>query len=83
MQVNDAINTLALDLTKKLDSISCPVLLIYGTGDHIVKEQNAFDIQKRVKKCELISIKGATHFSTIFESEVPNRISSFIRAHRR
>ncbi len=83
LQVNDAVDTLALDLISKLDSISCPVLLIYGTADHIVKEQNAFDIQKRVKKSEVLSIKGATHFSTIFESEVSNRIGSFIRAHIR
>ena len=80
-QVNDTIK--AQSLADKLDSISCPVLLVYGTGDHIVNARNAFDIQKRVKSSELVLIKGATHFSTIFESVVPEKISTFIRANIR
>jgi pimeloyl-ACP methyl ester carboxylesterase len=66
-----------------LDSISCPILLIYGTRDYLVPKSNATQIQNKVRNSELFSIKGATHFSTIFESVIPEKISNFIRAHIR
>jgi pimeloyl-ACP methyl ester carboxylesterase len=63
----------------RLDSISCPVLLIHGTADYLVNESNAIHIKKRVKKSELTLIKGATHYSTIFETIVPEKIATFIK----
>jgi len=77
-QVQETIN--ALDIAAKLNSISCPVLLIYGTGDRIVDVSNAHEIQNKVKQSDMLLLKGATHFSTIIESEVSKKISSFIKA---
>jgi pimeloyl-ACP methyl ester carboxylesterase len=70
----------SLNLINELDSISNRVLLIYGTGDFIVNKTDATLIRDRVEKSELVLIDGATHFSTILEAEVPEKISSFIKA---
>jgi pimeloyl-ACP methyl ester carboxylesterase len=72
-----------LSKSETLDSISCPILLIYGTSDYLVPKSNATEIQNKVRESESFLINGATHFSTIFESVIPEKISNFIRAHIR
>jgi len=76
-QIDSTITFLSQSITD--DSITCPLLLIYGTRDLIVKHQNALEIQNRIKKSEVFLVKGATHFTTIFEEYVPEKICSFIK----
>lgn len=67
-----------LNLKKPRRSLSIPLLLIYGTGDLIVRDDNAAAIAGVHTNHDVMLIEGATHFSTIFEPGVANRISTFI-----
>ena len=52
-----------LDLTKNLDKITRPTLLIWGTEDKDTPISDAKKMEKLIPDCGLIEYPGATHFS--------------------
>lgn len=79
VQVGQVIADLGLNHVDR--SLSIPLLLIYGTGDLIVREDDAKAIARVHSNAEQMLVEGATHFSTIIEPGVATTISAFIRKH--
>lgn len=74
--VDEVIRGLAL--RNRLSSITAPTLLVYGTGDFIVPIENARILSEALSNATTYTVSGATHFSTVLEQGVADKIADFV-----
>ena len=51
------------DITDQLHKINCPTLLIWGTMDKAVSINDAYELEKLIKDCGLVTYDGCTHYA--------------------
>lgn len=57
------VNHVNYDITDKLQNIVCPTLLIWGTMDQVVDISDAYELEKLIKNCGLVTYEGCTHYA--------------------
>jgi pimeloyl-ACP methyl ester carboxylesterase len=70
------------DAAHVLENIGVPVLVITGDRDAFTPRQLAQQIARRIPHCELLVVRGATHYTAVEYPELVNlRIEKFFREH--
>lgn len=57
------VNHVNLDLTEEVKKIKCPTLLIWGTMDTAVSIDDAYELEKLIDNCGLVTYDGCTHYA--------------------
>lgn len=57
------VNHVNLDITNEVKNISCPTLLIWGTMDMQVSIDDAYELEKLISNCGLVTYDGCTHYA--------------------
>ena len=57
------VNTVNLDMTEDVKKITCPTLLIWGTMDKAVSINDAYELEKLIKDCGLVTYEGCSHYA--------------------
>ena len=57
------VETVNYDITDQLHKINCPTLLIWGTMDKAVSINDAYELEKLIKDCGLVTYDGCTHYA--------------------
>ena len=57
------VNHVNLDITNDVKNISCPTLLIWGTMDMQVSIDDAYELEKLISNCGLVTYDGCTHYA--------------------
>lgn len=73
------VNTVNLDITEDVKKIKCPTILIWGTNDQAASIEDAYELEKLINNCGLITYEGCSHYAYLerFEQTI-NIIRSFI-----
>lgn len=51
------------DISNKLNKIECPTLLIWGTMDKAVNINDAYELEKLIDNCGLVTYEGCSHYA--------------------
>lgn len=51
------------DITDQLYKIKCPTLLIWGTMDKAVSINDAYELEKLISNCGLVTYEGCSHYA--------------------
>lgn len=57
------VNHVNLDITEDVKNIKCPTLLIWGTMDMAVSIDDAYELEKLIDNCGLVTYDGCTHYA--------------------
>ena len=57
------VNHVNYDITDKVKKIKCPTLLIWGTMDQAVDIMDAYELEKLIDNCGLVTYEGCTHYA--------------------
>ena len=57
------VNHVNLDLVEDVKKIKCPTLLIWGTMDTAVSIDDAYELEKLIDNCGLVTYDGCTHYA--------------------
>lgn len=57
------VNHVNLDITDDVKKIKCPTLLIWGTMDMQVSIDDAYELEKLINNCGLVTYDGCTHYA--------------------
>lgn len=57
------VNHVNYDITDKVKKIKCPTLLIWGTMDQAVDIEDAYELEKLIDNCGLVTYEGCTHYA--------------------
>jgi len=57
------VNHVNLDITEDVKKISCPTLLIWGTMDMAVSIDDAYELEKLIDNCGLVTYDGCSHYA--------------------
>ena len=57
------VNHVNYDITDKVKKIKCPTLLIWGTMDEAVDIMDAYELEKLIDNCGLVTYEGCTHYA--------------------
>lgn len=57
------VNHVNLDITEDVKKIKCPTLLIWGTMDMAVSVDDAYELEKLIDNCGLVTYDGCTHYA--------------------
>ena len=52
-----------LDITEDVKKIKCPTLLVWGTMDTEVKVEEAYELEKLISNCGVVTYEGCTHYA--------------------
>lgn len=63
MMRNILVNHVNLDITENVKKIKCPTLLIWGTMDMQVSINDAYELEKLIDNCGLVTYDGCTHYA--------------------
>ncbi len=67
------------DLTEEVSKIKCPTLLIWGTNDSAVPIEDAYELEKLISNCGLVTYEGCTHYAYLERLDQTIRVlNSFI-----
>jgi pimeloyl-ACP methyl ester carboxylesterase len=70
------------DAAHVLETIAVPTLVITGERDAFTPRQLAQQMVRRVPQCEMLLVRGATHYTAVEYPELVNlRIEKFFREH--
>ena len=73
------VNHVNLDLTEDVKKIKCPTLLIWGTMDVAVSIDDAYELEKLIDNCGLVTYDGCTHYAYLERlQQTINVLNSFI-----
>jgi pimeloyl-ACP methyl ester carboxylesterase len=70
-----------LDPVAAAPAVRAPALLVYGGRDRIAPPDDGRALQRALPAARLELVRGATHFSTLFERGVEALIADFVDAH--
>jgi alpha-beta hydrolase superfamily lysophospholipase len=70
-----------IDLPRAADGVRVPVLLAYGTADRLVPLDQGRRLAAAIPSAELVTIPGASHWSTAFADETIRHAVRWIDAH--
>lgn len=71
-----------LDLERTAAEVRVPVLLVYGTADHLVPPEQGRRLVAVIPRAELVPVQGGSHWSTAFADLAVERAAGWIEAHR-
>jgi len=57
------VNHVNFDITDEVKKIKCPTLLIWGTMDQAVDIMDAYELEKLIDNCGLVTYEGCTHYA--------------------
>jgi len=57
------VNTVNLDITEDVKNIKCPTLAIWGTNDEAVPVERAYELEKLISDCGVITYEGLSHYA--------------------
>ena len=57
------VNHVNLDITENVKFIKCPTLLIWGTMDMQVSIDDAYELEKLIDNCGLVTYDGCSHYA--------------------
>lgn len=57
------VNHVNYDITDKVKKIKCPTLLIWGTMDQAADIEDAYELEKLIDNCGLVTYEGCTHYA--------------------
>ena len=57
------VNHVNYDITEEVKKIKCPTLLVWGTNDLQVSINDAYELEKLIKNCGLVTYEGCTHYA--------------------
>ncbi len=67
------------DISDKLSQIKCPTLLIWGTLDKAVSIEDAYELEKLIANCGLVTYEGCSHYAYLERFDQTIRVlKSFI-----
>ena len=67
------------DISNKLNKIKCPTLLIWGTLDKAVSINDAYELEKLIDNCGLVTYEGCSHYAYLERFDQTVRVlKSFI-----
>ena len=67
------------DISDKLKKIKCPTLLIWGTLDQAVNINDAYELEKIIPNCGLVTYEGCSHYAYLERFDQTIRVlKSFI-----
>ncbi len=67
------------DISNKLNQIKCPTLLIWGTLDEAVSINDAYELEKLIDNCGLVTYEGCSHYAYLERFDQTVRVlKSFI-----
>ena len=70
------------DASHILESVAVPTLVLVGERDIFTAQKVAEQIARRIPDCEMLVIRGATHYAILEQPELVNlRIEKFFREH--
>ena len=73
------VNHVNYDITDKVKKIKCPTLLIWGTMDQAVDILDAYELEKLIDNCGLVTYEGCTHYAYLERFDQTIRVlKSFI-----
>lgn len=57
------VETVNCDITEEVKKIKCPTLLIWGTMDKAVSINDAYELEKLIDNCGLVTYEGCSHYA--------------------
>lgn len=73
------VNHVNYDISLEVKKIKCPTLLIWGTNDQAVSINDAYELEKLIDNCGLVTYEGASHYAYLERFEQTIRVlKSFI-----
>lgn len=73
------VNHVNYDISLEVKKIKCPTLLIWGTCDEAVSINDAYELEKLIGNCGLVTYQGATHYAYLERFDQTIRVlKSFI-----
>lgn len=57
------VNTVNLDITEDVKNIKCSTLAIWGTNDEAVPVERAYELEKLISDCGVITYEGLSHYA--------------------
>ena len=67
------------DITDKVKNINAPTLLIWGSSDQAVSIDDAYELEKLIVNCGLVTYEGCTHYAYLERLDQTIRVlNSFI-----
>jgi len=73
------VNHVNYDITDNVKKIKCPTLLIWGTMDQAVDINDAYELEKLIDNCGLVTYEGCTHYAYLERFDQTIRVlKSFI-----
>jgi pimeloyl-ACP methyl ester carboxylesterase len=70
------------DASHILESVAVPTLVLVGERDLFTAQKVAEQMARRIPNCEMLAIRGATHYAILEQPELINlRIEKFFREH--
>lgn len=69
------------DITKEVQKITCPTLLVWGTNDEAVDISRAYELEKLINNAGLVVYEGCTHYAYLENLNQTIRVvDSFLRS---
>ena len=73
------VETVNYDISDQLYKIKCPTLLIWGTMDKAVSVNDAYELEKLIDNCGLVTYEGCSHYAYLERFDQTVRVlKSFI-----
>ena len=73
------VETVNYDISDQLYKIKCPTLLIWGTMDQAVSINDAYELEKLIDNCGLVTYEGCSHYAYLERFDQTVRVlKSFI-----
>lgn len=73
------VNHVNHDITDEVKNIKCPTLLIWGTNDLAVSIEDAYELEKLISNCGLVTYEGCSHYAYLERFDQTIRVlKSFI-----
>lgn len=73
------VETVNYDISDQLYKIKCPTLLIWGTMDQAVSINDAYELEKLIDNCGLVTYEGCSHYAYLERFDQTIRVlKSFI-----
>lgn len=73
------VETVNYDISDQLYKIKCPTLLIWGTMDQAVSINDAYELEKLIADCGLVTYEGCSHYAYLERfGQTVNVLKNFI-----
>ena len=73
------VETVNYDISDQLYKIECPTLLIWGTMDQAVSINDAYELEKLIADCGLVTYEGCSHYAYLERfGQTVNVLKNFI-----